>query len=294
MPSSWRALSPKSSRKHGAKSALRKRAFRSSILALGVACVASSMVSAFYFFSPSELESADSKGFMNDFHPPVAEVSFSTDGVLTQRWIRNWLGPIRQRNLLDMNIEEIQRELMGEEQIIECVVSREFPATLKVQIRERDPILVLRMRNSSSQCVDWLVSCDGHLYQGEGYSSGQLLSLPSLRIDSQKIRKSTESVGYVPLEGIPFVFPLIELARREYPEIYRDWKIISFERPDQSDPGAHVLVEAGRIGKVRFSPGDYSSQLKRLRYLLDEPQFARSKFIRSIDLSHGRSVFARI
>lgn len=90
------------------------------------------------------------------------------------------------------------------------------------------------------------------------------------------------------------IAPLLELARSEYPEIFRDWTVVSYNRPSDKDPGANVTVKSRRIGTIRFNPSDYSSQLKRLRYLLDEPKFLQASFIRSIDLSHGRSVFAKI
>jgi len=48
------------------------------------------------------------------------------------------------------------------------------------------------------------------------------------------------------------------------------------------------------VGKIRFAPSGFASQLRRLRYLLTEPRFRQSQFVRSIDLSHDRSVFAKI
>jgi len=48
------------------------------------------------------------------------------------------------------------------------------------------------------------------------------------------------------------------------------------------------------VKSIRFSPQNYAAQMKRLKYLLLEPDFLRKPVIDSIDLSHDRSVFAKL
>ena len=169
-----------------------------------------------------------------------------------------------------------------------------FPDSLVVSIKEHEPLLVLRMRNEKKAFTDWLVAADGSLYEGTGYSRNRLKLLPSLKIDPSFLRKNAESGNFYPLEGMPHVSPLLELARRDYPDLYRQWKVVSYERPYEADLGAFVSVCTKKVGTIRFSPQNYSSQLKRLQYLLNEQRFAQVPFINSVDLSHGRSVFTRI
>ena len=95
------------------------------------------------------------------------------------------------------------------------------------------------------------------------------------------------------LKGIPVVAPLLGLARRDYPELYRDWSVVSYNRPYDNDPGASITIKSNRIKSIRFNPSNYANQLKRLRYLLDEPNFSQAASIHSIDLSHGRSVLPK-
>jgi len=154
--------------------------------------------------------------------------------------------------------------------------------------------MVLRLKSKHSGFIDWLVSSDGTLFKGEGYSSASLALLPSLSIHPNQLNKKKGGQGFEPLQAISHVSPLLELARREYPDLYRNWQIVSYERPNQSDPGAHILIQSKRVNRIRFSPRGFADQMKRLRYMLKEPSFAKARRIRSIDLSHDRSVFAKI
>ena len=113
-------------------------------------------------------------------------------------------------------------------------------------------------------------------------------------ISSDQLKIDSNGNGYRRLEGISQVTPLLELARREYPGIYRDWKIVSYANPHETGPGSFVKVNSGKVKNIRFSPENYSAQLKRLKYLLLEPDFRRKRVIESIDLSHDRSVFAKL
>ena len=54
------------------------------------------------------------------------------------------------------------------------------------------------------------------------------------------------------------------------------------------------MVRSGKVQKLRFSPRNYHIQMRHLHYLLLEPDLRKRKVIESIDLSHGRSVFAKL
>ena len=61
---------------------------------------------------------------------------------------------------MELDIEEIQESLMAEDQISFARVSREFPDLLRIEIKERQPILVLRLGSKNGGVEDWLVSSD--------------------------------------------------------------------------------------------------------------------------------------
>ena len=293
LPSSWKDLVQKKSRRTASRSSVRKR-WQMGLKLLSLILILS-VVGAFGLFTEKNFSSSLVGSFeFKGVSPMVDRVRFSSDGALNHKWFANWFGPIRKRTLMDLNLADIHQHLLGEHQIANAKIRRVFPSTLEVTIQERQPVLVLRLKDRKKGYQDWLVSRDGTLYLGQEYSSSRLALLPSLRIAPNQLKRKVDGSGYAALTGMVRVSPLLELARREYPDLYRDWRVVSYERPDDLDPGAHILVQSGRIGKIRFSPNAYADQMKRLRYLLKDPKFSKTAKIRSIDLSHERSVFAKI
>ncbi len=294
MPSSWRNLKKSSVRKStgGFVSRWRLGQVGRIFLVLGFCTLV-----IFTVEYASSHSAAHGPLAQNDFtgpSMPVDRIIFKSDGVLSQKWFLSWLGPLRNLSLAEVDLKKLQEHLLEEKQITEASVKRKFPSTLEISIKEREPLLVLRLRDKKDSFKDWLISADGSFYEGTGYSSPVLQSLPSLKVASSLILKSSHNGSYENLKDMPIVSPLLELARSEYPEIYRDWTVVSYTRPNEKDPGACITVKSKRVGSIRFHPSDYASQLRRLRYLLDEPKFLQASHIRSIDLSHGRSVFANI
>ena len=290
--SGWKNLAPRSSRKPASAAAFRKQLQTAGKLGLLSLCLAT-LVAGLWWFDKKFDSSVDPIEFTG-LGAPVNEVIFQTDGVLSKRWFGNWFGPMRSRSLMQLDIMSIRSELEAEQQVKEVTVRREFPSTLVVEMKEKQPILVLRLRAKDNGVQDWMVAGDGSLYQGVGYPSSSLSLLPSLAIHPSLLRLNSDGEGYCKLEGIPRIAPLLNLARKDYPELYRDWRVVSYERPDQSDPGAHVLVRSGKVRSIRFAPRDYGAQMQRLKYLLRQPDFRMKSSIESVDLSHDRSVYAKI
>lgn len=293
MPVSWRSLKPSSSRKSSSRIVVRKRLIMTGRFLVGGTLL---LVSGFLLSFHLNKSSAHVVGQSDYTGPsrPIDRVVFRSDGALNHKWFLNWMGPIRGISLAEINLKKLQNNLLEEDQILSAKVKRNFPSTLEISIQEREPLLVLRLRDNKVKFRDWLVSADGFLYEGDQYTPSMLRLLPSLQVPSQMIKRNEDNQGYKKLKDIPVVAPLLELARSEYPEIYRDWTVVSYHRPSDKDPGANITIQSKRVGNIRFHPSGYASQLKRLRYLLDEPKFSQASFIRSIDLSHGRSVFAKI
>ena len=290
-PSTWRDLVQHSSKRPASKAAFRKRAlnFGRSVLVLSVIGI---LGAGGWWVSRNDF----SQDFLtwNQMDQPIERVTFDSDGVLDHRWFQNWFGPLRERTLMQIDIEELQAELLKEPQIAYSQISRVFPSTLQVRVIEKAPILVLRLGEKGGGYQDWMVSSDGDLYQGAGYARNTVSLLPSLAISPKKLKLDPSGNGYRRLDEITAITPLLELARREYPAIYRDWKVLTFSNPMETGPGSFVKILSGKVKEIRFSPQNYAAQMKRLKYLLLEPDFRRKKVIESIDLSHDRSVFAKL
>lgn len=288
----WKNLAPKSSRRPASRAAFRKRMlFLSKIFILLV--VLASVGAGVWLLH--KRTSIDSGPF--DLTGPglaISKVSFSSDGVLRPDWFKNWFGPLRNRTLMDIDIVQLQKDLLNEKQISFARVSRIFPDTLKIEVSEKVPVLRLCLRTKLKGEETWIVGTDGSLYLGSGYGAPSLAHLPFLKINPKFLIPLPNEEGYRNLQDIPKIAPLLDLARREFPGLYQDWQIVSYERPNDNDPGAHIMIKSRKVKKLRFSPNNYAQQLRRLKYLLTEPDFRRTPLVESIDLSHDRSVFAKL
>ena len=290
--SGWRKLAPKSSKRPATFPAFRKQAgivgrIFLLILVLGIFGLA------FWWMD---------RAFRSDYGPldltgpgaPINDVTFSSDGVLTLSWFANWFGPLRGRSLMEIDIDRLRMDLEKEPQIESARIVREFPSTLRIELRELNPLLVLRLRRSSGSFEDWIVGSQGTLYQGSCYSRAQLSLLPSLAVSPRTLKKMANGDGFEDLREIAVVSPLLELAQRNYPSFYRDWKVVSYDLENLDSPGAHIRVQSGKVKEIRFAPRDFAAQLQRLHYILLEPEFRRKKVIESINLCHDHSVFAKL
>ena len=226
---------------------------------------------------------------------PVDSVKYSTDGVFSLNSIKRMLQIPENATLMDLELKDLRSKLEKEPQIASARVRRRFPSTLQVEISEHKPLYRLFIRPKKGKPEMWLVSGAGVIYKGKDFRNATLRALPYLNPDPGLLKKDEDN-GYQPISVLKKVSPLLEIARSGFPELYREWKVVSFLRPaaDESDPDAHVLIKSKSVKKMRFSPRNYPAQLRRLKYLLLEPDFQNNKSIDSIDLSHGRSVFARL
>ena len=84
----------------------------------------------------------------------------------------------------------------------------------------------------------------------------RLSLLPSLSVPSNTLQKP-RTARFMPLVGFQ-IAPLLDLARREYPAFYRDWKVISYDLNSEFDPVAHILVRSGKVKKIRFAPQEFA------------------------------------
>ena len=289
---SWQKLKPKSSRRPSTVPAFKKRM---GMLARLSALLVILVLAGLGFAWMEKIAHQDSGPL--DLTGPgtsIKKVKFSSNGVLSQKWFLNWFGPLRERTLMELDINKIRADLEKENQVVSARVRRVFPATLEISLLEKSPIMVLRLKVKTGGYNDWLVSADGSLYLGEGYSPAQLSLLPSLAVPSSVLHRTEDGKGLKPLSEVSKVAPLLDLAQREYPAFYRDWKVVSYDLNNEFDPVSHILIRSGKVKKIRFAPHKFATQMERLHYLFLESDFRKKQVIESIDLSHDRSVFAKI
>ena len=104
----WKKLAPKSSRKPASRAAFRKRLLGvTKVFALIVVlCLVGIVVHFFQERSQPHSGPLDITGS----GMPVSKLMFVSDGVLHKNWFQNWFGPLRNRTLMELDIEKIQKE----------------------------------------------------------------------------------------------------------------------------------------------------------------------------------------
>lgn len=204
---------------------------------------------------------------------PIERILYATDGVLPNEWLSSMVQLKRGTRLAEADIHLIKTKLEAVEQVYAATVERVFPDALRIEIEEQYPIMRLVIMGPDQRRQLRIVSRNGTIYSGVGYTKSALLKLPFLSpyFDSQG--------QYKPLRGIEHVAQLLESCQREYPEEYRQWQVISLEdyTGNLDLPGERIEVRAAQRLAENAAPlktrlvfsatTDFKTQLDRLRHI---------------------------
>lgn len=213
---------------------------------------------------------------------PVKGILFRTDGVLTENWLEETIGSQIGTPMMEIDIFALKERLEEHVQVESASVERIFPSDLRIDITERKPALRLLTANADGERSLRLVSRDGTVYRGLGYSGNALKQLPYL----QPYRHPDGS--YFPLRGIEPVVELLDLARNSQPEIFDTWQVVSMQYYNGivGLPGQVIEVRSKIVPKIVFGVSkDFAIQLDRLVYILDYFEKNGEPSLKRIDLS---------
>jgi hypothetical protein len=216
------------------------------------------------------------------------QIDFQTDGVLTRDWLRREIPGLKGKALRELDVAELKATLLAVGQVADARVALQLPATLKVQVKERNPMLRVRVRSDKGEPQLLLIGRDGFLYEGFGYPKEMLLRLPGAT--GLRLRKGPD--GYLPVRDIEQLAKLIELAQERLPVMFRYWRVFDLSdwRPEEVHRDPLVHVRSSHIERITFSLRDPAPQLERLREVMRQTQRYQLKQPRQIDLSLGEDV----
>ncbi len=214
---------------------------------------------------------------------PLRNVYFQTDGVLTRDWLMERLDLPQDIALADVNIAAIRSQLAAEGQTREVSVEKRFPDAVVVSVKERRPILRLVIVDASGRRGLRLVDAEGQVYQGAHYAADQLEPLPFLDVSSIE----REGEGYAPVAGVETVWELMQVASQGYPEIFKEWRILSVRNfnGDPEELGATISVITRGKEELVFAPEGFDKQLSRLRTIYAHLEENAVGPVRRVDLS---------
>ncbi len=216
--------------------------------------------------------------------PAIREVVLVTDGVLDHNWIVDALALPKGATLMDVDLFQLRNRLMSFGQVHSAMLTRNFPATLHVKLSERSPVARVMAQIGSEPPHPYLIARDGVVFDGVGYDSHLLESLPWL--DGVKLTKSDGE--FLPVERMDVVADLLGKAKLEAEHLYRTWQIVSMERLETD---GELLVKSADIATIRFSvTEDFFRQLARLDTLLDTARARTDQPLREVNLAIGAQV----
>lgn len=213
---------------------------------------------------------------------PLREIAFATDGVLSKEWLVRVLDLAEGMDMMAIDIHRKKKELEAHGQVRKAILRRQ-PDRLVIDLQERSPAVRLAIRAEDGGVRDLLVDRDGHIYDGHGYNSHELKSLPYLA--GVALRRQGD--GFQQLAGIDRVDDLLQVARSQAPHLYRGWKVV-----DCSESPL-IKIRSHEVREVIFGPEGYEEQLHWLDMVLESNRRQMLGMQERVDLSLGNQVVVR-
>lgn len=226
------------------------------------------------------------------FIPIIKHVEIESDGVLMDSHLIRFINLPKDVHIMNVDIFHLKQRLESLAQVRSAVVERQFPDRLKIIIHEYHPILKVVAVDESGKHQGLLVSKEGHVFRGYGYSADNLKYLPYLTgINLRKSGKSFKTILHM-----DYLYELIRCAQLESPQLYKSWKSISLEYCQNGNRtiGAFIKVKTRTMGEIIFAPKKFELQLNRLNSIVSYASKQKLATIERIDLSMGNQAAVKV
>ncbi len=198
-------------------------------------------------------------------------------------WLGRTLALPRNVTLLALNLDELRARLLAQGQVQTAVLTKVFPATLRVRLTERTPIARLMAQGAGDEPRVFLVARDGVVFTGVGYPDNLVATLPWL----EPARLARGGRGFEPIAGMAALAELLGKTKLEAEHLYADWRVVSLARLD-TDGEIDVRTASGAT--ITFNANnDYYTQIANLDLALDRLATQGAAFKR-LNLANGRDV----
>jgi len=278
---SWRELAGRPKRKRVNSPQARKRR-RMKLVKLAAAFLVLCALVASVFWIASAVKNREDPIQISTPSREIEQIIFETDGVLPDRWLGTVIQLGKGTTMMEVDIHAMKQSLENEPQVISASVERVFPSSLKISIKEHEPVLRIAVQGPGGRPQRRIVARDGTIYQGIGYPKAALASLPFV----EPYRHSNGNIR--PLQGIDQVAALLAAARRKQPEIFRTWKVVSLKHfsGNPTLSGEVIEVRSSYVPRIIFgASSDFGRQLDRLKVILDYVRAKGNPSMERIDLS---------
>ncbi|MDR3317366.1 MAG: FtsQ-type POTRA domain-containing protein [Puniceicoccales bacterium] len=227
----------------------------------------------------------------NIYKQPLDHVEFKSNGFLTPQWVKPFLSDIRRDiDMMDIDIFAIKGKIETCFQVKKVIVQRKFPATLKIIIEERIPVLRLLISEGHLK-REMLIDVEGVVFYGEGIPELERHAMPFL---SGIILKKNKDGSYEKVPMFDKVYQLLHIAKTKYWSIYVQMEVVSIEHlKKRCVPWSKINVRCQCASAIIFKDSDFDEQLKRLDFILNTPKIRDNLPLERIDLSLGNDAVVK-
>jgi hypothetical protein len=228
---------------------------------------------------------------------PLTKVQFSTDGVLTEGWVANFLKLQNGEALEKIDLFKLRDQLLGTKQVSEAVITRERPGTLNIALKERHPVLRVAVENGAGAYQVYLVARDGTVFTGQDFPDVILNQVPWM--SGLPLHRAKEG-GFEPVAGMAAVADLLQTARTLTPQIAAQWRVVDLSQFDPRPQAPLSLIKvpkSGDLGQLTFdatlTAGDFPTQVDRFALAAHAVQ-DKAMLVSGLDMSIQNQVVVRL
>jgi hypothetical protein len=194
-------------------------------------------------------------------------LDIETDGVLPKSWIEFRMGLEQNLGLLQIDMSHLKGALERFPQIKDASIEREFPNTLCVRVHERFPVFRIKIKKENGDSQILLVDDDGFVFRNIKFQDSMINRLPFLA----GVDLHSNGDGYHPINPVPCLAKLYHIARRDFPELAREWSIFYADQLIMAETftKGYIRVRSRGVKEILFSPKNFAEQLEKLEYILE-------------------------
>ena len=212
----------------------------------------------------------------------VERVFFDTNGVLPPSWLGTVVELRRDTAMMEIDIHTMKKQLEAHGQVKSASIERQFPNVLRINIKEHEPVLRMRVMGANEQSEVRIISREGIIYKGVSYPKATLNKLPYV------LPYQHPEGGISPMRGIDKVADLLEETRRTQSNFYKTWKLVSLKHYSGNPElrGQVIEVRTSIVPRIIFGFNtSFAQQLDRLAVILSYVQSRGNPAIKRIDLT---------
>ena len=211
---------------------------------------------------------------------PLQQLSFSTDGILTEAWFVDHIRIPWQKELLSIDLEKLQKHILQISQIRTCEIQREFPNTLQIALIERQPYAKVAIAYKGQRKL-LLVDESGKLFNPINYKKDFIRQLPSLA----EIPNNLFSKGRI--VGFPAISELLTFLKNNAPDVLQHAQYISLKHFDPYLEKKWQVVDIRLRAKftIQFPLQAMEEGLKKLKAILRSLSNQQRKSLKKINVA---------